>query len=131
MTFNLLLQLISPLVSNSVLLPLIRYSFFLLSFLPSFLSLSLSLSLSFFLSLFRAAPVACGGSQARGHIGATAAGLRHSHSNIKDLSHVCDPHHSSWQRWILSNATDQTRNLTVPSQIRFCCAMRGTPRYFY
>ena len=31
--------------------------------------------------LFRAAPAACGGSQARGRIGATAAGLRQSHSN--------------------------------------------------
>ena len=32
-------------------------------------------------SSFRAAPVAHGGSQARGEIGATAAGLHHSHSN--------------------------------------------------
>ena len=31
--------------------------------------------------LFRAAPSAYGGSQARGLIGATAAGLHHSHSN--------------------------------------------------
>ena len=30
---------------------------------------------------FRAALVACGDSQARGRIGATAASLRHSHSN--------------------------------------------------
>ena len=38
----------------------------------------------FFVCLFafsRAAPVAYGGSQARGQIGAIAAGLRHSHSN--------------------------------------------------
>ena len=36
-----------------------------------------------FMSLvfFRAAPTAYGGSQARGPIGAVAAGLRHSHSN--------------------------------------------------
>ena len=32
--------------------------------------------------LFRAAPVAHGGSQARGRIGATAASLHHSHSNV-------------------------------------------------
>ena len=32
---------------------------------------------------FRAPPVAYGGSQARGQIGATAAGLRHSHSNAE------------------------------------------------
>ena len=31
--------------------------------------------------LFRAAPTACGGSQARGLIGAVAAGLHHSHRN--------------------------------------------------
>jgi len=36
------------------------------------------LFLSFF---FRAVPMAYGGSQARGPVGATAAGLRHSHSN--------------------------------------------------
>ena len=32
--------------------------------------------------LFRAAPVAHGGSQAKGRIGAAAAGLHHSHSNM-------------------------------------------------
>ena len=34
-----------------------------------------------FFFFFRAAPVAYGGSQTRGRIGATAAGLHHSHSN--------------------------------------------------
>ena len=34
-----------------------------------------------FIYLFRAAPVAYGGSQARGQIRSLAAGLRHSHSN--------------------------------------------------
>jgi len=33
--------------------------------------------------LFRATPMAYGGSQARGPIGAVAAGLRHSHSNTR------------------------------------------------
>ena len=37
----------------------------------------------FFFPLFRAAPVACGSSQNRGQIGATAASLHHSHSNIE------------------------------------------------
>ena len=49
----------------------------------------------FNLFFFRAVPVAYGGFQARGQIGATAAGL----------------HHSSQQHWILqrlSEATDQT-----------------------
>ena len=36
----------------------------------------------FFFCLFRAAPAAYGGSQARGLIGAVAAGLRQSHSNV-------------------------------------------------
>ena len=37
----------------------------------------------FLLVFFRAAPVAYGGSQAMGLIRATAAGLHHSHSNIR------------------------------------------------
>ena len=36
----------------------------------------------FFLSFLGPLPVAYGGSQARGPIGATAAGLCHSHSNV-------------------------------------------------
>ena len=35
-----------------------------------------------FFCLFRTTPMACGGSQARGLIGATATGLCHSHSNV-------------------------------------------------
>ena len=57
-----------------------------------------------FFSLFRAVPLAYEGSQARGQIGAVAAGL----------------HHSSPQRWILkplSEAKDRTRNLMVPSRV--------------
>ena len=41
-----------------------------------------SLSLSFSLFFFRAVPKAYGSSQARGWIGAVAAGLHHSHSNV-------------------------------------------------
>ena len=37
--------------------------------------------------LFKAAPMAYGGSQARGPIGATAASLHHSHSNTRSLTH--------------------------------------------
>ena len=47
-----------------------------------------------------------------------------------DPSHVCDLHHSSWQRQILNplrEARDQTCNLIVISQIRFRCATMGTP----
>ena len=45
-------------------------------------------------------------------------------------NHVCDLHHSSWQRRILNpliEARDQTRNFMVPSRIRFHCAKKGTP----
>ena len=40
------------------------------------------LSFFFFFFFLRAAPVANGGSQARGQIGAVASGLHHSHSNV-------------------------------------------------
>ena len=49
---------------------------------------------------------------------------------MQDPSRVRDPHHSSWQRWILnplSEARDRTHNPVVPSWIRFCCATTGTP----
>ena len=39
---------------------------------------------------------------------------------MQDLSHICDLHHSSWQRWILnplSEARDQTRILRDTSQV--------------
>ena len=41
-----------------------------------------------FFSFFRAAPVACGGSQAKGPIGAVAAGLHQSHSNTRSEPHL-------------------------------------------
>ena len=70
-------------------------------------------SFFFFFLFFKAAPVAYGSSQARGLIGATGADL----------------HQSSRQRQILnplSEARDRTRNLMVPSWIRFRCATTGT-----
>ena len=73
----------------------------------------------FFFGLFRAAHMAHGGSQARGGIRAVAAGLRHSHSNVRS-KHVFSLHHSSRQCRILnplSKARDPTCNLKVPSQI--------------
>ena len=78
------------------------------------LSLSIFLSISIYLLFFRAASTAYGSSQARGHIGAVAAGL----------------HHSSWQHQILdplSKARDGTHILLDTSQIRFCCATMVTP----
>ena len=38
--------------------------------------------------LFRVVPTAYGGSQARGPIGAIAAGLRHSHSHARSKVHL-------------------------------------------
>ena len=45
---------------------------------------------SFFFSFFffRAIPVAHGGSQARGQMGATASSLDHSHSNVESQPHL-------------------------------------------
>ena len=50
---------------------------------------------------------------------------------ISDLSCVCNLHYSSWQRQTfnpLSEATDQTCSLMVPSQIHFHCATTITSR---
>ena len=47
-----------------------------------------------------------------------------------ELSHVCNPHHSSRQHQILnppSKARGRTHNLTVPSWIHFHRATMGTP----
>ena len=51
-----------------------------------------------------------------------------------DLSLLFDLHHSSGQHQILnplSEARDRTPNLMIPSQIRFRCAMMGTPILFF
>ena len=96
---------------------------------------SLSLSFFFFVFLsFRAALVAYGGFQARGRIGAVAAGLCHSHGNMGSKPRL-RPTPRSRQCWILnplSETRDQTCNLMVPSRICFCCATMETPniRFF-
>ena len=83
-----------------------------------------------FILLFRAAPAACGGSQGRGPIGATAAGLCHSHSDAG--SELClQPTPQLTALLVLnplSKARDRTRNPMVPSRIRFHCATMGTPK---
>ena len=79
------------------------------------------LSVLCFFAFFRAALEAYGGSQARGQIRAVAASLHHSHSN-RDLSGVCDLHHSAWQCQIfnpLIKTRDQTHILMDPSRIGF------------
>ena len=81
----------------------------------------------FFLLLFRAAPVAYGGSQARGQIGATDASLHHSHSNFGSEPHLQPTPQLTATLGPLNKARDQTRNLMVPSWICFHCAIMGTP----
>ena len=79
----------------------------------SFYYLFILIFFIFYFLLFRAITVVYGGSQTRGRIGAVATGLRHSH-RMRDPSHVCDLHHSSWQCWILnalSKARDQAHIL--------------------
>ena len=50
---------------------------------------------------------------------------------MQNPNHICNIHHSSWQRQILnllSEARDQTCILMDTSQIPFHCTMMGTPR---
>ena len=54
----------------------------------SYRRLRLEKSPFLFFFLFRAAPVAHGGSQARGQTRATAAGLHHNHSNVGSKLHL-------------------------------------------
>ena len=66
----------------------------------------------------RAAPAACGGSQARGLIGAVADGLHHSHNNVEpELCLRPTPQLTATPDPQLSKARDRTRNLLVPSLI--------------
>ena len=55
----------------------------------------------FFFRLFRVAPAACWSFQARGRIIAVAAGLCHSHSNARSLTHWARPGIEPTSSWIL------------------------------
>ena len=84
--------------------------------------------LFYFIWLFRATPLAHGSSQARGQIGAIAAGLYHSHSNSRSMPHL-QPAPQSPQCQILnplSKAKDQTCVLMDTGQIHFHWATTGT-----
>jgi len=51
-----------------------------------------------------------------------------------DLSHICNPHHSSWQHQILnplSKARGQTCILMDTSQVHYGRAPTGTPCVLY
>ena len=95
----------------------------------SFFFLSFFFFLLLFFCLLRATPVAYGGSQAKGLIGATAAGLRQSHSNTRSEPRLQPTTQLTACRILkpLSEARDRTHNPIVPSQIRFHCAMTGAP----
>ena len=71
--------------------------------------------LLFFFLLFRAAPVAYGSFLARGQIRATAA---RTTTAIRDLSHICNLHHS-WILNPLSEARDWTHILMDASWARY------------
>ena len=52
-------------------------------------------------------------------------------TSMRDPSHVCNIHHSSWQHWIpdpLSEARDRTHILRDTSRINFLCITMGTPK---
>ena len=57
--------------------------------------------LVFFFCFFRASPAACGRSQARGQIEATAAGLHHSDGNTRALTHWARPGIKPASSWFL------------------------------
>ena len=72
--------------------------------------------LFFVFCLFRAA---YGGPQAKGLIGAAAAGLRQSHSNTRSKPRLWPTPQQHRILSPLSEARDQTSNLMVPSQVPF------------
>ena len=81
---------------------LIFCSFFLHSMFFSLHMLVFFSRFFFFFFLFRAELMAYGSSQARGQIRGIA--LAYSTATaMRDPSCICNQHHSSWQRWILTH----------------------------
>ena len=81
--------------------------------------------LFFIFLLFRATPMAYGGSQARGQIGAIAAVLFHSHINVRSKQYLRTT--PKLTHGPLSQARDRTHILMYTSLICFCCAIMGSP----
>ena len=73
--------------------------------------------LNFFL-YFRVAPMACGSSQAKDQIGATPAGLHHSHSNAGSATYTA-AHGNAGILNPLSEARDQTHILVDTSRVPY------------
>ena len=82
----------------------------------------------FFFFFLKAAPAAYGNSQARGRIGAAAAGLCRSHSNTKSELHLQPTQQLEATPILnlLSRARDWTHILLDTSQIRYHWATVGT-----
>ena len=117
------------------------FSFQVLYFLSSsrcfiwvfFIFIFISFFFLFFFCLFRAALMAYGGSQARGCWIRIQLPTYTIAEATRDLSCICNLHHSSWQCCILnalSEARDRACIFTDTSQVRFSWAMRGTPESF-
>ena len=75
----------------------------------------------FFFSCLRATPLAHSGSQAKGQIGAAAAGLHHSHSNTGSKQRL-QPTQELMALILnpLREARDQTLILMDTSRVRYC-----------
>ena len=89
---------------------------------PKSSPLSLSLFFFFFFLLFRATPVAYVSSQARAESELQLLAYATA-TEMPDLSHVCNPHCSSWQCQILnplSRARDGTHIVMDTSRVHFC-----------
>ena len=89
----------------------------------------------FFFGLFMATLMAFGHSHARSLIRAVTAGQHHNHTaaTTPNLSHICNLHHSSWQRRILdllTDARDWACILIVISWAPYHWATTGTPSFF-
>ena len=107
--------------------------FYLLGFVIKFVLICSFVHLFIYSHLFRAAPVAFGGSQARGPFGAVASGLYHSHSNTGSESCLW-PTSQFTAHWILnplSKARDWTCAFIDASWMCFCWAMTETPILYF
>ena len=88
-------------------------------------SLFIYLFLFIYFWLFRATPSAYGISKARGQIGATAAGLHHSHSSSRSLTHWARPGIKPTFSWILVGFVTAEPWQELPGQFK-CLLLRSS-----